>query len=95
MKIFSNMITMNDGTPVFALYLDTEKTGVQSNDCLYSASDFTSLKGVDDPEKILEFLMPMLSELVYTAYGEAISDKKPITDWHQTGFDRNFPNGVK
>ncbi len=94
MKIFSNTIVAQDGTPVFALYLDTERTGDQQRDCLYAANDFTSMKGEDDAEKILNFLIPLLSELVYTAYGHRV-DTQPMTDYHATGFDKNYPNGVK
>lgn len=39
----------------------------------------------------MNFIIPMLSELLYAVYGED-SSKKPITDWHATGFDRNKPN---
>lgn len=97
MKIFSSIQISPENKPVFVLYLDTEKTGIQEQDCLYSAHDFTPYLGKEDPEKLLELITPMLSELLYTAYGETPENarKQPITDWHATGFDRNYPNGVK
>jgi hypothetical protein len=97
MKIFSDIQVSPENKPVFILYLDTQVTGDQNKDCLYAAHDFTPYVGNNDPEKLLELITPMLSELLYAAYGESPENarKEPITDWHATGFDRNYPNGVK
>ena len=81
--------------PVFVLYLDTQKTGAPDKDTLYCAADATKLMTLKDPEEILGFIIPMLSELIYTVYGDPIKKTEPLTDWHTTGFDRNAVNGVK
>lgn len=98
MKIFSEMMERENHRgelePTFVLYLDTQRTGDPSKDSLYCANDFTNVQGTNDPEVILALLIPMISELVYTAYGDSIVDKKPMTDWHATGFDPKYPNGV-
>lgn len=70
MKIFSDIQVSPENKPVFVLYLDTQKTGDQIKDCLYAAHDFTLYVGSNDPEKLLELITPMLSELLYAAYGE-------------------------
>ena len=95
MKIFSEIKILPDNTPVFVLYLDTEKTGDPNKDCLHSAHDFSDYMDCNDPAKLLEIITPMLSELIYTAYGYPSPNTEPLTDWHATGFDRNYPNGVK
>jgi len=96
MKIFSDIQISPEEKPVFVLYLDTQVTGDQHKDCLYAAHDFTKYLGVNDPEKLLELIVPMLSELLYAAYGESVENahKQPMTDWHATGFDPKYPNGV-
>lgn len=52
MRIFSDMITSPEGKPVFALYFDTQKTGDPNKDCLYTATDFTSMVHCTEPEKL-------------------------------------------
>jgi hypothetical protein len=101
MKISSEIIEQQDeyglSIPVFVLYLDSEETGNKDKDCRYSANDFSSMIGNNNPEEILSFITPMLSELLYGYYGKTAEDnhKTPLTDWHATGFDRNSVNGVK
>ena len=95
MKIYSDKILAPNGTVCFALYLDCERTGKRDNDTVYSAIDIALLG--NDPNQILSHLIPMLSELVYTLYGEApepYGKKEPITKHSQTGFDPKYPNGV-
>jgi hypothetical protein len=98
MIIFSEMIHQAtiDGlaVPVFILYLDTQLTGDPTKDLKHCAMDFTPYVGCDDPEKMSSLILTMMSELIYKSYGEPMNTK-PLTDWHATGFDRNFPNGVK
>lgn len=98
MKIFSEMMERENQRgelePTFVLYLDTQKTGDPSKDSLYAANDFTKVQGSNDPEVILALLIPMISELIYAAYGEPAIYTKPLTDWHATGFDPKYPNGV-
>lgn len=101
MKIFSEMLQSEDpyerSIPVFAIYIDTYRTGNKEQDCFHSAADFSSMIGCNDPTKILEFLIPLLSELIYTAYGESAKDKNktPLTEYSTTGFDPKCINGVK
>lgn len=102
MKLHSEMIQMEDLNgelrPNFVLYLDTQRTNDVQKDTLYSACDFSHLVGSNDADAILAFLIPMLSELVYTAYGEKpqfYGEKKPLTEYSRTGFDPNCLNGVK
>ena len=102
MKIFSELVTRPDmygkETPTFALFLDTELTGDKNKDCLYAAADYTPIKDSQDADKILTFLIELLSSAVYTAYGEKpeyYGKKEPLTQYHRTGFDPNYPNGVK
>ncbi len=102
MKIFSDLskviVNAEQGEiPLFALCVDTQKTGNENKDSFCAGADFSSMQGVDDPDKILEFLIPILTNLIYTAYGQSPSAeyKKPITDYHATGFDPKCVNGVK
>lgn len=97
MRIFTNNVKENevaDGSPpMFVMYLDTQKTGDESKDITHISIDMTGLEELKDPDQIISLLSPLLSELVYNAYGEKVN-KTPLTDWHATGFDRNYPNGV-
>jgi hypothetical protein len=96
MKVFSDTILAPNGTPVFALYVDSEITGDQNKDVVYAAVDL-NLLGHNDPDQILSHLVPMLTELVYTLYGEKPErwgKKEPLTQYSNTGFDPKYPNGV-
>lgn len=96
MKIFSDKMIAPNGTVVFALYVDSEKTGVPEKDSVYSAIDI-ALLGNHDPDQILSHIIPMLTEMVYTLYGETpepYGKKEPLTKYSNTGFDPNYPNGV-
>jgi hypothetical protein len=99
MRIFSEMLEdknlMGEPRVALVLYHDSQKTGDVNQDYTHVATDFTHLIDSTDPEKILAFLMPMLNELIYTVYGKSGRPTEPLTDWHATGFDRNYPNGVK
>ena len=101
MKIFSEILASQDGhgktVPVFLLYLDTQKTNNQEKDCVSTGIDFTSMQDCNDPEMILGFLIPLISELVYNAYGEPSyrKDMQPLQSAKQTGFDPSCVNGVK
>ena len=102
MKIHSEMMQIEDLggqlKPHFVLYLDKQETNDPQKDCLYSSCDFSHLLGSNDADAILAFLIPMMSELVYTAYGEKpqfYGEKKPLTEYSRTGFDPTCLNGVK
>ena len=97
MKIHSQMQLSPHGDQLFVLYLDTEKTGNTGEDTLYCASDAKDFVNEDDPEEILAFIIPLLSVLVHTVYGEKPEiwgKKEPLTQYSTTGFDPNYPNGV-
>lgn len=99
MKIFSSIQQGVDKNgmpaPLFVMHLDTEKTGHPDTDSFYVAfpEDFILSKNSED---LIEVLTSMITSLVYNAYGIApeTMKKDAITDWHATGFDRNYPNGV-
>lgn len=95
MKIFGEIIQAEDNNnnpvPVFILYFDTEKTGNTLSDLTHCAMNITNLKM--DSESITNLLIPMLSSLIEGAYGD--NNKHPLTNWEDTEFDRNYPNGVK
>ena len=55
---------------VFILSLNTNKTGDIDKDYMHIASDFSSIKNSNNPKEILDFLIPMLTELVHKSYGE-------------------------
>jgi hypothetical protein len=99
MKISSNNLISHEGKPVFVLFIDTEKTGNPDQDCFYAAHDYSSFVGNENEnsDKLIDMIMSMLSDLIHSAYGVSseIANKKPLTDWHNTGFDRNYPNGIK
>lgn len=97
MKIFSEMLDTHDArnqpVQVFVLYLDSMKTGDPEKDIKNCGH---SMQGIDlnDSESLINIVVPMISSLIEDAYGDN-SAKTPLTDWHATGFDRNYPNGVK
>ncbi len=102
MKIHSEMLQMEglngELRPNLVLYLDTQRTNDVQKDCFHAACDFSHLLGSNDADAILGFLIPMLSELVYNAYGEKpqfYGEKKPLTEYSRTGFDPTCLNGVK
>lgn len=90
MKIFSEIVMSPENVPVFALYVDTQRTGDPNKDCLYAAHDFREIHE-KDADEMLEVLIPLLSELIYTAYSKApeVGKMTPLTDWNRTGFDKN------
>ena len=94
MKIFSEKMIAPNGIEVFALYVDSELTGDKEKDTVYSALDVALLG--NHPDQILSHVIPMLTEMMYMLYGESPENarKKPITNWHATGFDPKYPNGV-
>lgn len=100
MQFYSTLQTVNnpDGSkiPIFTIYIDTHKTGIPEQDVVHCAFDYNVIKD-KDPDTILSTLIPIITQLVYTIYGEPPEnrDKQPLTDWHATGFDRNAVNGIK
>lgn len=96
MKIFTDKLEYRDEKEKphssFVMFLDKQETGTDA-DIFHCAMNAEALEGVTDPMKILEVLSPMLDTLVHEAFRD--KDQKPITNWHATGFDPNFSNGVK
>jgi len=95
MKIFSEIQISPHNTPIFVLYLDKQETGDPNIDCFCAGTEYTTYVDCNNPDKLMELITPLLSELIYNAYGESRFPKEPITDWHQTGFDPKCVNGVK
>lgn len=97
MKIFSEILECNDPNnnigSLFVLYLDTENTGDRNKDIKHCAHPISEVH-YNDPDLLIGMLIPMLSELIEASYGNSQS-REPLTNWHATGFDRNYPNGVK
>lgn len=97
MKIFSEILDTEDSykrpVKVFVLYLDSMETGDPEKDVRNCGQ---SIEGIDmnDPESLIAIVVPMITSLIEAAYGDN-RPKTPLTDWHATGFDRNYPNGVK
>jgi hypothetical protein len=83
-----------DGTPlaIFVIYLNTQETNTDK-DYSYSAIPFDLIFD-KEPEEILSHVIPMISELVYQAYGREVENKQPITNIHATGFDPSCVNGM-
>ena len=73
MKIFSEIQQSPHGDLLFVLYLDTQKTGKPQEDTLYAAADARNFIHENDSGKILDFIIPLLSELVHSVYGKSLN----------------------
>jgi hypothetical protein len=81
--------------PIFYLYLDTQNTGYIAKDTFTTAIDVAAFGDYQNSDKICSIVLPLLQELIYHAYGASPLLTTPLTDWKDTKFDRDFPNGVK
>ena len=79
------------------MFLDTQKTGNPEVDTVNCAVEFNADLYFSNADRLLNLLIPTLSQLVYSAYGEPPERKyqKPIESIKDTGFDPTCVNGVK
>lgn len=91
MKIFSDILVSPENILTFVLYLDTQKTGNSQKDVTHCAGDMTSILDMNDPGLIMELITPLLSELIYNAYGipPLVGNIQPLTDINTTGFNKD------
>lgn len=89
MKIYTELYDK-----AIVLFLDTQVTGNRERDTVNIALEF---HGERDPDKLLDLLLPALTQLVYHAYGEPLHLQylKPIESIKETRFDATCVNGVK
>jgi hypothetical protein len=96
MKIYSEILESVDKwekpVKVFVLYLDTQLTGNPEKDIKNCGME---MKYMDphNPDSIISVVVPMITSLIDESFGNP-SDKEPITEWHATGFDSKYVNGV-
>ena len=78
-------------------FLDTGLTGDPEKDIVNTAIELKEDLGINNPDDVLNFLIPVITQLVYNAYGDPVEHqyKKPIKSIKETNFDTSCVNGVK